>query len=75
MLESRKERRLEARQNGTEFVPQYNSGVRFDGKGKEIKVGGNPKTYKEMLGVGYERFNNKFVQFKDSKKGVKVTFS
>ena len=44
---SRRERRAEARKNTTEFVPMYN------GKG--------PQTYEEMYGIGYERFNNKFV--------------
>lgn len=74
-MKLRKERRLEARQNGTEFVPQYNSGVRFDSEGKQVNVGGKPKTLKEVTGVGYEGFNNKFVEFKDSKKGVRVTFN
>jgi hypothetical protein len=44
---SRRERRAEARKNKTEFIPQYN--------------GKAPQTYKEYYGVGYERFNNKFV--------------
>ena len=46
---TRKQRRLEARQNGVKFVPEYN--------------GNSPSTYKEHYGVGNERFNNKFVDF------------
>ncbi|WP_156341134.1 hypothetical protein [Cytobacillus solani] len=44
---SRRERRAEARKNKTAFVPQYN--------------GKAPQSYEEYYGVGYERFNNKFV--------------
>lgn len=44
---NRKERRLQARLNGTTFEPQY--------KGKVY-------TYEEYYGIGYERFNNKFVE-------------
>lgn len=58
---TRKERRLEAKRNKTAFVPQYNSGVRFSKYGEKIIVGGEPKTYKESYGIGYERFNNKFI--------------
>jgi hypothetical protein len=47
----RKERRQEARKNKTEFVPQYN--------------GKSPQTFEEFKGVGYERFNNKFVTIKE----------
>lgn len=49
-MKNRKERREEAKKKGTAFVPQYN------GKG--------PQTYEEYYGVGYERFNNKFVTIK-----------
>lgn len=46
-MKSRRERRTEVRDNGTEFVPQYN--------------GNTPKTFEEVYGVGYERFNNKYI--------------
>ena len=49
---NRKERRNLARESKVEFVPQYN---------------GNVKTYEEFYGVGYERFNNKFVIIKEVK--------
>lgn len=45
---SRRERRKLARLNNKAFVPQYN--------------GSEPKTYKEMFGIGYERFNDKFTK-------------
>ncbi|WGT39700.1 hypothetical protein QH639_02565 [Lysinibacillus sp. 1 U-2021] len=48
-MESRKQRKLEAKQNGTPFVPQYN--------------GNGVLSYEEYYSVGNERFNNKFVQF------------
>lgn len=48
-MKSRKQRRLEARESGLEFVPQYG--------------GNSPINYKEYSGIGYERFNNRFVQF------------
>jgi hypothetical protein len=60
-MKTRKERRAEARRNKTKFEPQYNSGIRFDGEGKQVTVGGSPKTHEEMYGVGYERFNSKHV--------------
>ncbi len=63
-MKSRRERRLEAKQNGVAFEPQYSSGVRFDAKGEEVKVGGKPKSYEEMYGIGYERFNSKYVTVK-----------
>lgn len=53
MKMSRRERRELARQNGTKFIPRYN------GKG--------PRSYKEHFGVGYERFNNKFVTIAEVK--------
>jgi hypothetical protein len=53
-MKSRKERREEARKNKTAFVPQYN--------------GQSPKTHEEAFGVGYERFNNKFVTIKEVEK-------
>lgn len=52
-MKSRKERRAEARENKTAFVPQYN--------------GKAPQTYKEYYGVGYERFNNKSVIVAEAK--------
>lgn len=48
-MKSRKQRKLEAKQAGVTFVPQYN------GKGVI--------TYQDFYDVGTERFNNKFVQF------------
>lgn len=44
---SRRERRNAARKTKESFLPMYN--------------GGAPKSFKEAFGVGYERFNNKFV--------------
>jgi hypothetical protein len=47
---SRKQRREEAHKNDTEFKPTYNgTGVR---------------TFTEVYGLGYERFNNKFVKIR-----------
>ncbi|UUV46421.1 hypothetical protein [Bacillus phage vB_BanS-Thrax3] len=74
-MKNRRERREEARANKTKFEPQYKSGVRHipahfetneEGKevlveAKDITVGGVPRTYEEVFGVGNERFNNKFV--------------
>jgi len=48
-MKSRKERKLEAKQNGVKFVPQYN--------------GTGVVSFEDYYGVGNERFNNKFVQF------------
>jgi hypothetical protein len=64
-VKSRKERRTEARQNKTEFQPEYNNGVRFSPEGKRVNVGGAPKSYEEAMGIGYERYNNKFVTIKE----------
>lgn len=52
VLESRRERRAKARKEKTEFIPQHTTlaGV---------------VTYEEFHGVGYERFNNKFVTIKE----------
>jgi hypothetical protein len=50
-LASRKERRQSARDNKETFLPQYN--------------GSKPQTFEEFNGVGYERFNNKFVTIKE----------
>lgn len=58
---SRRQRRQLARETGEPFAPIYNSGIRFDRHGNEIKVGGEPRTYEETYGKGYERFNGKFV--------------
>ncbi len=49
MMKSRKERKLEAKQNGVPFVPQYN--------------GNGVISSEDFYGSGNERFNNKFVQF------------
>lgn len=57
-MKSRKARRQEARDNNTTFEPQYN--------------GTQVKTYEEFHGVGYERFNNKFVTIREvEQKGSK----
>lgn len=64
-MKSRRERREEARKNKTEFEPQYKTGYKYDVTGKRIALGGEPKTYEEMFGIGYERFNNKFVTIKE----------
>ena len=49
-MKSRRERRAEARANKVAFEPVYN--------------GEAPKSYEEMHGVGYERFNNKYITIK-----------
>lgn len=49
MMKSRKERKLEAKQNGVTFVPQYN--------------GNGVISSEDFYGSGNERFNNKFVKF------------
>lgn len=64
-MESRRERRLKAKEDKVDFVPQYKSGIRKNLRGEEIVVGGNPKTYEEVYGVGNERFNNKYVIIKE----------
>ncbi len=66
MLKPRRQRRQEARESGLPFKPQYNTGIRRDKFGKKIAVGGAPKTYEEMYGVGYERFNTKLVTIKEA---------
>ena len=48
-MKSRKQRKLEAKQTGVKFVPQYN------GKGVV--------TFNDFYEVDNGRFNNKFVQF------------
>lgn len=48
MKNTRKQRRENARKNNEVFTPQYN--------------GNKPVTYAEFYGVGYERFDNKFVK-------------
>lgn len=48
-MKSRKERKLEAKQTGVSFVPQYN--------------GNGVVSYEDYYDVGNERFNNKFVRF------------
>ena len=67
MTKTRKERRLEARKNKTNFNPNYNNGIRYDEKGNAIDVGGSPKSYEEMHGIGSERFNSKYVTIKEEK--------
>lgn len=54
MMKSRKERRKEAKLNKTKFQPLYN--------------GGGKVTHKEHYGVGYERFNNKYVTIQEEDK-------
>ncbi len=54
MIKPRRERREEARKNKTKFEPIYN--------------GKPPQTYEEFHGVGYERFNNKFVTIRETSK-------
>lgn len=49
MKKSRKQRKLEAKQNGVPFVPQYN--------------GNGVISYEDFYGSGSKRFNNKFVKF------------
>ncbi|QIC46172.1 hypothetical protein GAG94_02975 [Lysinibacillus sphaericus] len=49
MKKSRKERKLEAKQNGVPFTPQYN--------------GNGVVSFEEYFEQGIERFNNKFVQY------------
>jgi hypothetical protein len=48
---TRRERREQSRKNKVQFVPQYNGLVR---------------TYEEVYGKGYERFNSKFVTIKET---------
>lgn len=81
-MNSRKERRAEAKKNKTAFEPQYTSGTRtiqtYDEKTKSydyetITVGGNPRTYEETFGVGNERFNNKFTTIKEVENLVEAT--
>ncbi|KOS60376.1 hypothetical protein FJQ98_15805 [Lysinibacillus agricola] len=57
MMKSRKERKLEAKQNGVQFVPQYN--------------GNGAVSFEDFYGLGNERFNNKFVKF-DKKVEEKI---
>ena len=54
MIKSRKQRRLEARENKTSFIPQYG-------------FTGALKSHKEFYGVGYERFNSKYVTIREAK--------
>lgn len=63
-MKSRRERRQEAKEKKVKFEPQYSSGKRFV-NGEVIIVGGEPKTYEEAYGIGYERFNDKFVTIKE----------
>lgn len=71
-MENRKQRRLEAKKNKTTFEPQYSTGKMFDRAGKTIVTGGEPKTFEQMYGIGYERFNNKFVTIKEVKEIVEI---
>ena len=54
----RRQRRLEARLIGVPFEPHYN-------KNEVTGKGGQPKTYEEMFGIGYERFDDKYVIVSD----------
>lgn len=56
MMKSRKQRKLEAKQNNEVFVPQYN--------------GTGVLSFEDYYGVGNERFNNKFVRFVNEKEEV-----
>lgn len=61
-MKSRKDRRQEAKTNKVAFEPQLN--------------GTQVQTHEEYFGVGYERFNNKFVTIRETeetlaKKGSK----
>lgn len=81
-MKSRRERRTEAKEKGESFQPIYSSGKRRtpnelvkneDGtyttvEGKIITVGGEPRTFEEVFGEGYERFNSKFVTIKEIEK-------
>ena len=83
-MKSRRERRAEARKNKVPFEPQYSSGTRKspvevkekeDGGfevvgGETYTVGGEPKSYEEMYGAGYERFNDKHVTIKEVEVSV-----
>ncbi len=68
-MKSRRERREEARKNKTTFEPQYKTGTRLirndKGEAETVITGGAPKSHEEAYGVGYERFNNKFVTIKE----------
>lgn len=68
-MKSRRERREEARKNKTAFEPQYKTGTRVirneKGEAETVVTGGEPKSYEDAYGVGYERFNNKFVTIKE----------
>lgn len=52
MMKSRKQRKLEAKQNGVQFVPQYN--------------GNSVVSFEDFYGSGNERFDNKFVKFNNT---------
>lgn len=54
MMKSRKERKLEAKQNGVSFTPQYN--------------GSGVVSFEDYYGLGIEQFNNKFVKFDNKVK-------
>lgn len=60
-LKPRKQRRQEARQQGVPFEPVYNE--------NEAGKGGRPKTHEEMFGIGYERFDGKYVTVSDNLTG------
>lgn len=51
---TRKQRRQNARNSNEEFTPQYN--------------GNAPVTYAEFHGVGYERFDSKYVKVSEVAK-------
>lgn len=56
MMKSRKERKLEAKQNGVLFTPQYN--------------GSGVASFEDFYGLGIERFNNKYVKFNEKVEEV-----
>lgn len=53
-MKRRRERRKEARENKVPFEPQYN--------------GKFPQSHEDMHGVGYERFNSKYVTIKEKEE-------
>lgn len=46
-LKPRRQRRAEARKNNEDFVPQYNTVVKFDDKGTQVLAGEVKRVYHE----------------------------
>lgn len=61
-FKSRRQRRKEARESGVPFEPQYKESEIVYSDGVVQKLAGEPRTYKETYGVGYERFDNKYAK-------------